>query len=264
MRVLVLVLSVAREPWATIERDGQRATWGAADLPDAPIAYYYGLTGLSPTYWASRATAKLLREAHLEGARSRLVAQVGRWSASRPVTSDGSRIQTRVPESYDHTNAKTRAALRHVVASMDFDYLLRTNSSSYVHRPLLLEQASALPREGYYGGSLVRLEEPAYVSGTGILMSRDVVELAATDESWTYEVIDDVALGRVMRKAGIEPQELERLDVESLEQPIAPGSLRTCFLARCKSPVDRALDVPIMHRVHGLYTAPETPERGDP
>ena len=253
MRVLVLVLSVAREPWAAIEREGQRATWGVADLPDAPIAYYYGLTGLSPAYWASRATAKLLRVAHLERQRSRFVARVGRWSAGRRVSSEGDRIQTRVPESYDNTNAKTRAALRHVASTMDFDYLLRTNTSSYVHRPLLLEQLDALPREGYYGGSLVRLDEPAYVSGTGILMSRDMVELAATGDPWDYDVIDDVAVGRVMREAGVEPRELPRLDVESVEQPVDPTELRSCFLVRCKSPTSRSLDVPIMHRVHELY-----------
>jgi hypothetical protein len=116
-----------------------------------------------------------------------------------------------------------------------------------------LDQVRSLPDEGYYGGSLVRLGEPAYVSGTGILMSRDLVELAAGDDSWDYDVIDDVALGRVMRRAGVEPRELPRLDMESVDQPVDPATLRSCFLVRCKSPVDRKLDVPIMHRVHDLY-----------
>jgi hypothetical protein len=260
-RVLVLVLSAALEPWATIEREGQRATWCAADLPEAPVFYYYGLAGASPAYWASRVTAKGLRVAGQERARARFLARVGRWSASRPVSIDGTRITTRVPESYDNTSAKFRAALQYVVSTMEFDYLLRTNTSSYVHRPLLSEQVGALPRQGYYGGSLVP-GDPPWVSGTGILMSRDVAELGAADDSWEYDVVDDVAMGRVAHRAGIEPRELPRVDVESPEQRIDPEELRGCFMVRCKSPVSRELDVPIMRKVHELYTGSDSGSGG--
>ena len=147
MRILVLVLSCAREPWRTIELAGQRATWAGADIPAVPVRYYYGLHR-GPVFWGSR-------------------------------------------------------ILKYLLANDSFDYLLRTNTTSYVERDRLRSSVSGLPRSGFYGGIVEEMDGVPYVSGTGILLSRDAAKTAATDPLWEFDLVDDVALGRSMRRAGI-------------------------------------------------------------
>lgn len=114
MRILVLVLSLAREPWRTIERAGQRATWAAADLDS---------------------------------------------------------------------------------------YLLRTKAACYVERRRLQATVAALPGTGLYGGFVGESEGCPFVSGTGMLLSRDVVEMAVADPDWEFDRVDDVALMRRVHDA---------------------------------------------------------------
>ena len=139
-----------------------------------------------------------------------------RWiEAKRPVRVLGDRLYTEVPESYFNVGAKMLAAFRHVFATEDFDYLYRTNTSSYVNRRLLSDYASLLPRERFYGGYLGEVDGIPFASGTGALLSRDLVRAAIEDRVWDYDAIDDVALGRCMRRAGASARLIPRIDGSS-------------------------------------------------
>lgn len=261
-RVLVLVLSLDAEPWSSIECEGQRRTWAADPPPSVSVLFYFGLRS-GPTYWLSRVTAKALRIGRLDAARSRFIEEVGRWSAGRPVTQTDSRVQTRVPESYINTNAKLQAALRHVLVTDDFDFLLRTNTSSYVHLPTLNRFASSLvPGQDtrFYGGTLEEKSGITYASGAGVMMSRDVVAEVANDPAWEYDLIDDVALGRSADRLGIAPTAIPRIDIADPDEAVSPNLLRASYHVRCRGKASRSQDITIMHRVHACYAALERGE----
>jgi len=227
------------------------------------VRFYYGVRrGLA--YWSAKLGSRSLRALGGERAHARFLHDVGRRAARRPVEADGDDIRTGVPESYVHTNAKLRAALRHVLSVDGFDYLLRTNTASYVDLPGLRALATALPGARYYGGFVGERDGLRYVSGTGILLSRDLVETCAFDPDWRFDQVDDVAVGHSMRRAGVRPRSLPRLKVSSEADLAREDELRRIFLVWCRSARSRSRtprgsrseatrDAALMRAVHRAY-----------
>ncbi|MCB5293366.1 hypothetical protein BJQ90_02814 [Arthrobacter sp. SO3] len=181
--------------------------------------------------------------------------KAGGWAAGRNVTVEGRAIRTHVPETYLMTNAKTVAAFRHLLDTRDFDYILRTNSSTYVDLHGLRDFVQNIPDRGYYGGAVWKAQGLEFITGSTILLSRDLVEYAATDPEWEFDLIDDMALGGSMLRAGARPQSVERADVLTSGDlaRLDSGSLTSTFLVRCKGEENREHDIAAMLRVHELY-----------
>ena len=252
----MLVLSVDREPWRSIELQGQRPTWASPSALDdcAPVRFYRGkMTG--PVRFAIMSVIRMLAVAGsarpgslASRARDRFLRSTGRHfcqSGSRTVNDI---ITTDVPETYAMVTAKLFAALKHVLATEEFDYLFRTNTSTYVDRQGLLEFAEVQPRSGYWGGFLGVFEGITFTSGTGTLLSRDCVEMALAAE-WDWALLDDVALGRVLCSLGIEAQPIARPILESTEE--ATNADLDAFYWRCKGVHERN-DVEIMRELHAV------------
>jgi hypothetical protein len=254
MRILVQVVSSEREPWRTIEVHGQRATWAAAPPPDMPVLFYYG-TPASALASASGLVARGLAELHLPRVRARYLRLLGRRYEARPVRRDGSRFWTGVPDNLVHMSARLRAALRYVVAAERFDFVLCTNVSAYVHLEGLRTYVSGLPKRGFYGGFLGDWNGIPFASGSGVLMSRDLAETAAHAASWDYDVADDVAMGRLMRRQGVTANPIPRMEILEAGPPLDTDALARCYLVRCKCISSRDLDVEIMRMVHLTYTS---------
>jgi hypothetical protein len=252
-KVLVLVLSLDKEPYRSIEVQGQRTTWASQALPNVPVFFYYGVT-TGPAYWVLGMVSRALHNANQERLRCLLLRRIGVGYSLR-TRERGDRIQVRVPDIYGTIGAKTVGALRHVLSAHRFDYLYRTNTSSYVHLPLLHHFVQSVPATGYYAGSLVHTQGLTCASGSGFLLSRDLVEFAARDARWDWDLVDDLALGRSMARAGVAPQALPRIDVSTPDQVshVASALWRNCFHVRCKSVGDRLGDIETMQRVHAAY-----------
>lgn len=254
-KVLIVVLAVDAEPWRSIEELGQRGTWADPEA-SASVMWLHGVnSGL--TRLLTLGTAKCLGLIGAKRAQKIFRRKVGAWFAARPVRACGRYIQTSVPESYLMTNAKTVAAFRHLLETEEFDFILRTNSSSYVELGRLEEFVQTLPEGGYYGGAVWRVQGLEYVTGSTILMSRDLVEHAVRDPEWDFELIDDMALGRSMRRRGVKPQSVERVDVLTADDlsHLDSTSLSATFLVRCKGEENREHDILAMRKVHSVYRA---------
>lgn len=253
-RVLVLVLAMDAQPWRQIEDEGQRKTWAAEPHPAVPVAWLYGRMGLASTIakYAHGLARRL--PGFVERGYSRVA---GSWFSSRSVRRQGDRLLTGVPETYLNTNAKNIAGLTHLLATEEFDYVFRTNTSSYVNLSMLEEYVQSLPLEGFYGGYLGERDGVTFASGTCTLMSRDVAQQAVNDPAWEYGIIDDVAMGQSMARAGIAARSLERIDLLSVAdiEALSAEDLESVFVVRCKNSDDRAHDVTAMRRVHELYAA---------
>jgi len=257
-RVLILVLSVDREPWRSIEREGQRATWAAeSDLDgDAPVRFYRGRsTGLERVAVGATLRALRLLGAEQSGTaahrlRTRLLRRFGRRWSQRSSVTIGDVVHTTVPETYWTVTPKLSAALTHILASEQFDFLLRTNTSTYIDRRRLLDLAANLPRTGYWGGFVGDSDGIPFTSGTGTLLSHDVV-VDAVRGHWDWALLDDVALGRVLHGLGHAPRPLPRPEYSSVNQvaDVDPHA----FMWRCKGEPHRS-DVGIMVAVdHALH-----------
>jgi hypothetical protein len=261
--VLVLVLAIDRQPWRTIELEGQRPTWAASgSVPGGcRVVYYYGRGGLPAQ--GARVVARLAR---LRGPGvPSLVARANRPVLNRiseRTAGGGSRLiedrlLTRVPEAYAFTLPKLVAALRWATSGAvgPFDYVFRTNTSSYVNVERLRAAAAAMPRDGCYAGWIGRppASGPPFVKGAGVLLSWDLARvIASRTAGWSWPTTDDAAIGRFLAELGVTPIPMPRVLVREPEDvdALSDEELRSAVHFRCKSHAARRTDHLAMLAIH--------------
>ncbi len=86
----------------------------------------------------------------------------------------------------------------------DFDYIFRVNVGSYVHLQRLYDHLLSCPREKFYSGQPGKIAGIPFVSGTGFILSRDLVLMMLDHiDQFGFDHIDDVAIGRFFQDNGI-------------------------------------------------------------
>jgi hypothetical protein len=262
--VLVLVLSIDREPWRTIELEGQRRTWASPGaVPDGcRVVYYYGRSGTAAQL--ARVVARLAKPRG-PGTPARLTARVaGRVleriserTAGAPSRLVADRLLTRVPDAYAFTLPKVLAALRWSTsgAAGSYDYVYRTNTSSYVNMERLRSAAAAMPRAGCYAGWIGRPPPsgPPFVKGAGILLSWDLARAIATQtRCWSWGATDDREIGRFLAEQDVTPFSMPRVLVRRPEDVRALPDEELLRIAhfRCKSHAGQRTDHLAMLAIH--------------
>jgi len=104
---------------------------------------------------------------------------------------------------------KNIEAINYVKTKYDFDFILRTNLSSIWNIPRLLSLYDIKPKTGFFGGYVVF---NAFVTGTGIFISKDLVEKLLTINSTSFTLNDDVAISRHMLNNRISMYHLNHLN----------------------------------------------------
>ncbi len=257
-RILVVVLSLDREPWRTLE-GAQRETW----LQPNETFEVLHVRGITRSFGRSLflAARKLLQQVGLQRFLDRLY---GRILVRLPVTTELGILKTKTYEYWIGTSVKTHASLKHISHNHKFDYLVRTNSSTYVHLPRLIEHLRTAPRTGYYAGAD---RGEAHAQGTLIILSQDLVSILAEARQWEYETVEDKALGTAARQAGYPLQGLNQTVVDQTIEDIRsvpPASGATDFIFRLKDRGDRLGDADRMKALHAAFVEFEKQgERGD-
>jgi hypothetical protein len=152
------------------------------------------------------------------------------------------KLVTESPEDWSLIGLKTVLAFKYLLANVEFDYLFRTNSSSYLDVPALLDYIVTKPRENLYAGVVGTVfEKNRFASGAGILLSRDLVQrICDSSELWKHGLVDDVAIAELignLQGLPVELTELPRLDLPSLvaAKSIDPELIKSHFHFRCKT-----------------------------
>ena len=107
----------------------------------------------------------------------------------------------------------------------EYEYIIRTNLSSFYYFPALKAFLDSLPKKNLYAGCInthLYPVFPHYVSGAGIYMSPDVCRLISQkfDEilNLKYKEVDDVIIGKFLNMQGIYPTSTSRFDIEKPQQ----------------------------------------------
>jgi len=208
--IIIMVLGCNNEPFITIENEGIRKTWINNCPPNVKIIFYYG-----------------------DSNQSMMI---------------NDKLYLPVIETMENIGYKTIEALKFIKNKFSFDYIFRTNISSYVDINLLLEFIKEKPKEKYYNGIIVNHQGIILSSGAGYFLTPDLVDLIITNETmWDHSYIDDVALGLFLKNFGISPVgDMQRFDVVNNSYHI-PNNF---YHYRLKNWNDRYDDINRFHMVH--------------
>lgn len=234
MRVLVLVIASRGAPY-----DAMRRAW-ARHAPPAGwrVAWLYGDSARSLGDSDS---------AYPDSARS-----LGD-PASEPSAQPGDFIASGVRECITPGALdKTVAALRELLTD-DYDYVLRTNLSSWFHWGVLAEHLAGCPRARYAAGYS---PDGSHLSGCGLLMSRDVAARLAK-ASLDRGLVDDLAWSAwLARTRDIDIEWTPRIDLvyddAVLLHPSPAAAAGSAWQVRLKHH-DRALDAALLEHLVAGY-----------
>ena len=94
---------------------------------------------------------------------------------------------------------KTFYGLKYIQKNFIYKHVLRTNMSSFFIIKKTLEISKNLPPDNVYAGVLSKKFN--FISGAGFWMSCDTVQyILDNEENLNYNIIDDVAIGNLMKK----------------------------------------------------------------
>jgi len=117
-----------------------------------------------------------------------------------PLKNGSIKILTGTSDSYNMMHWKFKIALEEVYKNKDWNFIFRTQTSSYINKRSLVEFSKFLPEEKCYCGMEL---ENGYASGSGFFISRDVVEIIINDYKEDPQPFEDCYLGEVLSKKGI-------------------------------------------------------------
>lgn len=285
-KLLILILSHDDGPFKVIQDQGQDSTFVPLASKDSQVIRYIGYQRKMPIFirwiFAWRRFQYILLNlssrwplTHMIRwiSRSRILDKIIRSIPSRFPNRNGlgthivdsknglaSTLIVDIPEDWSLIGLKTLKALEFILDNYEFDYLFRTNTSSYVDVKVLLTHIKSLPKLSVYSGLIGKVfGSQEFASGAGILLSRDVVERVCVDgEQWDHGLVDDIALGKLiggLSNPRVELTPLPRLDVPTLEIAEQTDISVICsnLHFRCKS--NSATEtVEIMKYIHGVKT----------
>ena len=153
-------------------------------------------------------------------------------------------------ESYPGILDKTIRALDYFTRRKQYDYVIRTNLSSVWIFPKLMRFLETAPRTGLYGGCIGTNQPWPYISGAGITLSWDVVQLLLQNRHLTYlnKFIDDVDIGFACIQLGIPTTPVPRVDIQCEEDMYKEG-----FQYRVRFLTDRMRELPFMRKILSIY-----------
>lgn len=109
-----------------------------------------------------------------------------------------------VEESLNMISKRTLLLFKYI-KDFDFDYIFRTNSSSYINQSNLLKFLESKDRQKFYYGPDIPYGNFSFAAGSGYFLSKDLVNLIVSNKyRWPLYLQDDVALGKFMFDSKIE------------------------------------------------------------
>ena len=128
---------------------------------------------------------------------------------------DGEDIFVSTEDSLRNCGLKTIEVFK-ILKDYHYDFIFRTNSSSYVDKELLYKFLLDKPKLRYYAGKVGNHYNIPFASGSGFVMSKDIVDFLLLNESKiNHHFLDDVSFGKILSENDINPKELPRFDVTS-------------------------------------------------
>jgi len=296
-KILIVVTSSGESPFLEIEREGQLETWarntdssvrciwieGDPSLAEKPkfkaLNWVMGLVQRNiygPIFHLSLEGGRVRPRVNLKplldkfydasAAKNRFSRALQRLMGEpREIShsADGRRARLGVPNSYFLHPVRAIERYRYL-GNIEFDYVLQTTSTWYVHISAFAKFVSHLPKTGVYAGPKMKFGCD-FVPGNHIVMSRDVFKkVLELRHNIRLDLPDDVGLGQLISDFKL----ASIIDVQTVNVSTGFRGLsdlgedwRSAYVFRCKAETRTLRSSPVielMHRLHKLVTANST------
>jgi hypothetical protein len=180
----------------------------------------------------------------------------GQPSIDKP-TLIGRDLHLPVEEKYENLLQKTLLSINWIVENMDFDILVRTNTSNYFFHPLVVERFKSFSSQDLVAGGVIAQwkgvikqskSKHTYISGAGIYLSfASAKRLCEMNHEEFVGVPDDVAIGSYLEKKGVRFFDIARNNITDFKM-IWPSPQ-----TRVKSWKNPEVTAQRMHEIHEIY-----------
>lgn len=175
MKIIILVLSYDDNDIYSKLYETQKKTWDSLSVDGVDTYYYFG-----------------------NGDEDKII---------------GNTIITTIPEDLFNCGYKTIKAFE-LIQNLDFDFIFRTNSSSYVDKQRLLDYSLSLNNTNHYSGVIGFDSGVSFASGCGYFLSKDIMlKIIENKNNVNHSLNDDVSFGKILNDNNIFPQSNPRVDV---------------------------------------------------
>ncbi|MES2287392.1 MAG: hypothetical protein V4547_16990 [Bacteroidota bacterium] len=217
MRILIMVLSSQNDIYPEL-RKTQQETWDSIQVDGVETIYYLG--GSGEVVW-------------------------------NKINESSQELILACSDDYYMMHWKFKQALLHIEYS-DFDFIFKTNASSYVNKKLLLEFAETLPKQKCNCG----IDGGGFASGCGVFFSKDCLDILKDIIDEHPVASEDGLMSSYLNQRGIGVTKgAKRLDVET--------SMNYCLVEekeyhyRVKNVHDRKNDIMIMKKIFEKHGKPD-------
>jgi hypothetical protein len=112
---------------------------------------------------------------------------------------------------WDQILPNTIGALDSICKLDNYDYIIRTNLSSYWNLEATINLVNKLPREGVFAGPIQEVNGLQWVEGDAIIFSKDVIQKLLQNRGLIdSRIIDDVSIALTLKKLGVLPMDIPR------------------------------------------------------
>jgi len=161
---------------------------------------------------------------------------------------------------------KTLGAFEVAINNLQFDFLLRTNASTFIRPDLIYKILRRYSPNEFYGAAYAPSQgRITYPPGTSMIFSKDVVNNLVNmryDDN-PEAIIDDVGIGYLLRKKYSNFLDnfkvFERAEINNnyqfiLNDPLFKIKFQNIWAFRCKSPDgERHLDIIKMNKIYKIF-----------
>lgn len=170
---------------------------------------------------------------------------------------DGTHLTVVSNDNYSDISFKTLKSFEWISENIEFNYLFRTNTSSYIDTKNLRQFCKSNNKEFLYRGKKVSNyfddTHISYVSGAEILLSNNVFQLLVENkEHWNTNLIDDVSIGKILQNLNIPIEESKSIIFNNSFFRINSFNHEYHFRCRVDSPYyfPRFLDSTLLKYIH--------------
>lgn len=134
---------------------------------------------------------------------------------------------------------KTFLAMKHMLKVKEYDYVVRTNLSSFLVFNRLISYLNAQKRSRFYAGSLVQGNHGPFASGSCMIFSKDVAKLLTTQfMAYCYQdmhELDDEYIGRILASVHLRPQHVPYVHFRTVKELTMSSLKNNNFQYRLKT-----------------------------